>query len=66
MTLPNDICRCDGGDCPSKSNCRRYIDRGTGGEHTTNAALWCRREAGASACDSYLPVLMVTTFPESV
>jgi len=58
------MCRCDGGDCPSKTNCRRYIDRRTGGEYMCNAALWCRREAGASACESYLPARVVSTFVE--
>lgn len=62
--LSTDICRCDGGQCPSRMNCRRYTERHVKGEHITQAALWARREAGSSACDMWIPVRIVTTFKD--
>lgn len=50
-----DITRCEGGDCPSKKQCRRYTERHSAGDYTPPAALWARREAGADACDMILP-----------
>ena len=53
---------CEGSKCPSKNNCRRHTER----KHSESvpAALWIRREAGASACDMYLPVASVSTFKD--
>jgi len=53
--LAADITRCDGGQCPSKMQCRRYTERHTAGDYVWLAALWARREAGADACDMILP-----------
>lgn len=55
MTLLADITRCDGGNCPSKAECRRYTERNTAGDYTSYAALWIRREEGADACDMIIP-----------
>lgn len=60
--LPNDVARCDGGQCPSRKNCRRFTERHTGGERTPHAAFHHRREAGADACDSMIPVLVRSTY----
>lgn len=54
---------CDGGNCPSKTNCKRYTERKCHPE-TMPAALWVRREAGANACDMVSWVKAVTTFKE--
>lgn len=62
MSLPMDAARCDGGNCPSKKNCRRYTERSVKGDYVVNAALWLRREAGDSACDMVIWVEPVTTF----
>lgn len=62
MTLPINAARCDGGNCPSKKNCQRYTAPRS--EDFTRAALWLRREAGASACDMVIFVEPVTTFRE--
>lgn len=51
---------CEGRNCPSKTNCRRFTERST--VEAVPAALWIRREAGASACDMYLPIEVVSTF----
>ena len=56
--------RCAGTGCPSKTNCHRFTMPRN--EEATPAALYVRREAGASACDLYLPVNPVTTFREDV
>lgn len=64
MPLPHDVARCDGGNCPSKRNCLRYLERNTNNEYVVNAALWIRREAGASACDMVIFANPVTTFTE--
>ena len=64
--LSTDVSRCEGGSCPSKDNCRRYTERKVQGDYVVNAALWLRREAGASACDSYLPVRVISTFASEV
>lgn len=60
--LPTDVTRCDGGNCPSKANCRRYTERFVKADYVSRAALWLRREAGASACDLYMPIEVVSTF----
>ena len=62
--LSLDATRCDGGNCPSKSNCHRYTDRKTKGDYIINAALWVRREAGANACDMVIFINQVSTFKE--
>lgn len=64
MTLPYNVARCDGGSCPSKRNCLRYLERKTNNEYVVNAALWIRREAGASACDMVIFDNVVSTFAE--
>lgn len=64
MPLPNDVARCDGGNCPSKRNCKRYLERKSKGDYVVNAALWLRREAGASACDMVIFDKPVTTFTD--
>ena len=51
---------CEGSKCPSAKNCRRYTERNS--HESVPAALWIRREAGASACDMYLPIEVVSTF----
>lgn len=51
---------CEGSKCPSKANCRRHTERNY--HESIPAALWVRREAGASACDMYVPVEVVSTF----
>lgn len=60
--LSADVARCDGGNCPSKNNCRRYTERKVQGDYVVNAALWLRREAGADACDSLIAVNPISTF----
>ena len=56
--------RCAGTGCPSKANCHRFtMPRDS---ESVPAALYVRREAGASACDLFLPVNPVTTFREDV
>lgn len=64
MELANDVARCDGGNCPSKKNCKRYLERRAKGDYIVNAALWIRREAGASACDMVNWDNPVTTFTD--
>ncbi len=51
---------CEGQKCPSANNCRRFVERKS--QESVPAALWVRREAGASACDMYLPITVVSTF----
>ena len=53
---------CEGSKCPSKDNCSRHTKRNH--YEAVPAALWIRREAGASACDMYLPVASVSTFKD--
>lgn len=60
--MPNDKARCPGNNCPSKRNCHRFT--APRDQDYVEAALYIRREAGASACDCYLPVKPVTTFRE--
>ncbi len=61
--LPNDIARCDGYYCPSKSNCRRHPGiKITGDNPVPYAAFWARRDPGDSACRQYLPVRIISTF----
>lgn len=62
ISIANDTARCAGTKCPSKLNCRRYTALATGSEHIWYAAFWARREAGASACDSIIPVNLESTF----
>lgn len=56
---------CEGGNCPSKTNCRRFTERKSQKESIA-AALWVRREAGSSACDMVDFVDQVTTFKEEL
>jgi len=62
MTLPNDIARCTGERCPSRHQCKRHtatLERRESDTLTPYADFWARREAGASACDSFLPLAQV-------
>lgn len=63
MTLPDYATRCDGQQCPSRNNCKRYTERNDK-DYVTWAALWARREAGSSACDMLIPIEVVTTFKD--
>lgn len=66
MALPEvppvdySMSHCAGTNCPSLSNCQRFTP------NLTNdlAALHVRREAGATACDRFLPIKLITTFKE--
>lgn len=51
---------CDGTRCPSRNNCLRHVQPST----APKAALWARREPGATACDQYRAVKVLTTFKE--
>lgn len=64
MSLTNNDARCAGTRCPSAMNCRRYTERGTGGDTAWYAAFWARREAGSDACESMIPVRVISTFKE--
>lgn len=56
--------KCEGGKCPSSHNCERAQAKYINGE-TIRAALFQRREPGASACDLYLPIKQdLSTFEE--
>jgi hypothetical protein len=49
MPLPNDVSRCEGEYltiCPRRENCRRYLDRGTGGERTPHHPHLCDGRPG--------------------
>lgn len=54
--LPNDYSRCAriGPECPSRSACQRDTDKGTDPNRLTYAALPYTREAGSSACPSFI------------
>jgi hypothetical protein len=65
MTLPADTARCEGGNCPSRFNCLRFTERKSDMERVTYAALYVRREAGASACDLVIWASPVSTFKEN-
>lgn len=41
MTLPNDYTRCQGKDCGIKTDCARYVLRGTGGDRTPHTDRAC-------------------------
>lgn len=63
MGLPYNEARCTGQQCPSANNCRRYTERQIQkGIVAAIAPLYLRREAGADACDQYMPVVLVSTF----
>jgi len=55
---------CDGGNCPSKKNCQRYTAKRPA--EYLRAALWLRRDAGASACDMVVFNAIVTTFKDEL
>lgn len=57
------LCARQGNTCPSKNNCRRHT--GLRNIETTEAALYVRREAGDTACDMYMPIVVVTTFSDT-
>ena len=62
--MTQQFTRCDGGTCPSKNNCQRYTERKVNGDYIINAALWARREAGASACDMVMWIKPASTFKD--
>lgn len=49
---------CTGDRCQSRQQCLRYTTRHKPARPVF-AAFWARREAGASACDSFLPLVQV-------
>lgn len=51
---------CEGSKCPSQKNCRRHVERNI--HESVPAALWIRRDPGASACDMYMPINVMSTF----
>ena len=59
--MKNNLTKCEGNNCPSKKNCKRYVERDT---FTIPAALYVRRGPGDSACDMYSPIKIVSTFNE--
>lgn len=64
MTINTDICRCTGTGCPSRDNCERSAYPVPRGAIVTTAALYVRREPGATACDQYIPIADRSTFKE--
>lgn len=63
MSLPYDVARCNGNNCPSRNHCARYLERNIPkGQEGRFAAFDSRREAGADACDSLIPVNRHSTF----
>lgn len=53
--------RCAGLGCPSKDRCHRYRTDSVGGhDNVQYAAMWARREAGATACDQFVSNLPST------
>ena len=60
--MTHSFTTCEGMNCPSKKNCKRYTERKR--EDALPAAIWIRREAGSSACDMYLPIVVISTFKE--
>jgi len=57
VTTPIDFV-CAGTGCQSRNQCLRYSMRAVQ-ERAVYAAFWARREAGASGCDSFMPVVQV-------
>lgn len=57
------LCARQGNTCPSKNNCRRFAE--VRGHEYTLAALYVRREPGSTACDMYLPIVVITTFSDT-
>jgi hypothetical protein len=63
MPLPYDVARCDGGNCPSRNHCARFLERNIPkGVTALYAAFHTRREAGSDACESIIPVARLSTF----
>lgn len=61
--IPNDVARCNGNQCPSRTHCARYLERHVPkGVEVWFAAFHARREAGADACESIIPVARRSTF----
>jgi len=55
MTLPLDVSRCTGQQCPSAAQCKRYAERIVPkGVIAPYAAFHVRREAGSNACESVI------------
>ena len=56
MTYTQHLTTCErmANTCPSKRNCHRHEKARS--EECTDAALNVRREAGANACDLYMPI----------
>lgn len=64
--IPLDVSRCNGRGCPSANHCARYLERHVPkGCEARYAAFDSRREAGADACDSIIPVMRLSTFDAS-
>ena len=58
---PFSTCSRTSNTCPSKRNCYRHEKARS--EECTDAALNVRREAGANACDMWIPITKpATTF----
>jgi hypothetical protein len=57
------LCERMSNTCPSKRNCQRHESER--GMEFSAASLNSRREAGATACDMYMPIKVVTTFVEA-
>lgn len=63
MILPYNVARCNGNHCPSRSSCARFLERHVPkGAVVAFAAFHARREAGADACESIIPVMRHSTF----
>lgn len=58
----SEIEQCLGFTCPSRANCKRTEAANT---VSKGRLFWFHREAGASACEHYLPIVpVVTTFKD--
>lgn len=63
-TLPVTVCERNDNTCPSRNNCHRYTAERR--IEFRAASLNSRREAGASACDLYQPIVAdLSTFAAS-
>ena len=49
MSLPNDVARCDGDDCPKKLQCQRFLEL-----HTGTDSRWVMA-AHIDACPFFIP-----------
>lgn len=57
MSLPYDICRCQGGDCNIKSSCKRYLDTGAG---FRTPFVHTMRDDKHAPCKFYIPAEIIT------